>query len=122
MILYLLLCSLLVPANAWAAITPHLHSDISMRILHGLSTAVLVPLLAALWKERHLLKLPPTLILAVFSFMMLLVNSWITVMGMGVEFGWLDHLMLVAAHTSVLLFFLLQPDQQPKTTSVESHT
>ena len=122
MILYLLLCSLLVPANAWAAITPHLHSDISMRILHGLSTVVLVPLLAALWKERHLLKLLPTLILAAFSFMMVLVNSWITVMGMGVEFGWLDHLMLVAAHTSVLLFFLLQPDQQPKTTSVESHT
>ena len=59
MILYLLLCSLLVPANAWAAITPHLHSDISMRILHGLSTAVLVPLLAALWKDRHLLKLLP---------------------------------------------------------------
>ena len=122
MILYLLLCSLLVPANAWAAITPHLHSDISMRILHGLSTVVLVPLLTALWKERHLLKLLPTLILAVFSLMMVLVNSWITVMGMGVEFGWLDHLMLVAAHTSVLLFFLLQPDQQPKTNSVESHT
>ena len=122
MILYLLLCSLLVPANAWAAITPHLHSDISMRILHGLSTAVLVPLLAALWKDRHLLKLLPTLILAVFSVVMLLVNSWITAMGMGVQFGWLDHIMLMAAHTSILLFFLLEPEQPSKDNSAQSQT
>ena len=45
MILYLILCSLLVPANIWAAITPHMHSDLSMRVLHGLSTLVLLPLL-----------------------------------------------------------------------------
>ena len=113
MILYLLLCSLLVPANAWAAITPHLHSDLSMRILHGLSTVVLVPLLTTLWNDRHLLKLLPTLILAVFSVVMVLVNSWITAMGMGVQFGWLDHLLLMAAHISVLLFFLLEPHPTP---------
>ena len=113
MILYLLLCSLLVPANAWAAITPHLHSDLSMRILHGLSTVVLVPLLTSLWNDRHLLKPLLTLILAVFSVVMVLVNSWITAMGMGVQFGWLDHLLLMAAHISVLLFFLLEPHPTP---------
>ena len=74
---------------------------------------LLVPLLAALWKDRHLLKLLPTLILAVFSVVMLLVNSWITAMGMGVQFGWLDHLLLMAAHISVLLFFLLEPQPTP---------
>ena len=45
MIIYLILCSLLIPVNISAAITPHLHSDLSMRILHGLSTVVLLPLL-----------------------------------------------------------------------------
>ena len=30
MILFLVLCSLLIPVNVWAAITPHLHSDVSM--------------------------------------------------------------------------------------------
>ena len=45
MIIYLILCSLLIPVNIWAAITPHLLSDLSMRILHGLSTVVLLPLL-----------------------------------------------------------------------------
>ena len=44
---------------------------------------------------------------------MLLVNSWITAMGMGVQFGWLDHLLLMAAHISVLLFFLLEPQPTP---------
>ena len=38
MILYLIFCSLLIPANIWAAITPHLHSELSMRILHGVAT------------------------------------------------------------------------------------
>lgn len=44
MIAYLILCTLLVPANLWATITPHLHSEVSMRLLHALSTAVLIPL------------------------------------------------------------------------------
>ena len=45
MIAYLILCTLLITANGWAAITPHLHSDLSMRILHGRSTVALLPLL-----------------------------------------------------------------------------
>ena len=49
MISYLILCSLLIPVNLWAAITPHLHSDLSMRILHGASTLLLLPLLVTLW-------------------------------------------------------------------------
>ena len=109
MILYLVFCSLLVPANAWAAITPHLHSDLSMRVLHGLSTLVLLPLLGALWSDRCQLRRIPALVLAVFSLVMVVVNSWITAMGMGVRFGWLDHLLLVLAQISVLLFFLLEP-------------
>ena len=67
MIAYLLLSSLLIPANAWAAITPHLHSDLSMRVLHGLSTMVLLPLLLALWNDRRNLRLLPALLLAVFT-------------------------------------------------------
>ena len=43
MIPYLILISLLVPANLWASITPHLHSDLSMRLLHGVSTAQNIP-------------------------------------------------------------------------------
>ena len=49
MIAYLVFCSLLIPANLWAAITPHLHSDLSMRVLHGVSTLALLPLLWSLW-------------------------------------------------------------------------
>ena len=45
MLAYLIAVSLLIPANLWAAITPHLHSEVSMRILHGLSTLALLPLL-----------------------------------------------------------------------------
>ena len=32
MLAYLVLSSLLIPANLWAAITPHLHSDLSTRL------------------------------------------------------------------------------------------
>ena len=45
MLAYLIAVSLLIPANLWAAITPHLHSEVSMRILHGVSTLALLPLL-----------------------------------------------------------------------------
>ena len=48
MIAYLVFCSLMIPANLWAAITPHLHSDLSMRVLHGMSTLALLPLLLSL--------------------------------------------------------------------------
>ena len=53
MIAYLVFCSLLIPANLWAAITPHLHSDLSMRVLHGMSTLALLPMLLSLWHGRH---------------------------------------------------------------------
>ena len=109
MIPFLIVVSLLVPSNLWAAITPHLHSDLSMRVLHGLSTLVLLPLLWTLWTDRSQLMRLPALVLAVFGVVMVLVNSWITTMGMGVQFGWLDHLLLVLAQISVLLFFLLEP-------------
>ncbi len=31
-------------------------------------------------------------------------------MGMGVDFGWLDHVMLAVAYGIVLAFFLLKPE------------
>ena len=114
MIAYLVLCSLLIPVNAWAAITPHLHSDVSMRILHGTSTLLLLPLLFTLWRDRHQLRDLPALILGVFAVVMVVVNSWITTMGMGVEFGWLDHVLLAVAQFSSVTFFLLEP--QPDAT------
>ena len=109
MIAYLVLCSLLIPVNAWAAITPHMHSDLSMRILHGTSTLVLLPLLWALWQQRRNLQGFAAVLLAVFAVVMLVVNSWITAMGMGVDFGWLDHLMLCCTEAAVIAFFLLAP-------------
>ena len=113
MIAYLVFCSLLIPANLWAAITPHLHSDLSTRVLHGIATAALLPLLVALWQQRRHLQLVAALVLGVFAVVLVIVNSWITAMGMGVEFGWLDHVLLAMANISVLLFFLLQPEPTP---------
>ena len=110
MIFYLVLCSLLIPVNAWAAITPHLHSDLSMRILHGVSTLVLLPLLWDLWQQRGQLLRIPAITLAVFAVLMVIVNSWITVMGMGVEFGWLVHVMLACVEAALIAYFLLVPE------------
>ena len=62
MIPFLVFCSLLIPVNLWAAITPHMHSDVSMRILHGNCTLVLLPLLWMLWTERRLLRPLPALL------------------------------------------------------------
>ena len=42
MIAYLLITSLLIPINIWAAITPHLHTVLTMRVLHAASVTVLV--------------------------------------------------------------------------------
>ena len=109
MISYLILCSLLIPVNLWAAITPHLHSDLSMRILHGVSTLLLLPLLLTLWRHRRQLQAVPAIVLSLFAIVMVVVNSWITAMGMGVEFGWLDHVLLAVAELSVVTFFLLEP-------------
>ena len=44
MIPFLVFCSLLIPVNLWAAITTHNHNEMSMRILHGVCTMVLLPL------------------------------------------------------------------------------
>ena len=104
MIAYLVFCSLLIPANLWAAITPHLHSDLSMRVLHGIATVALMPLLLALWQQRRHLQPVAALVLGVFAVVLVIVNSWITAMGMGVEFGWLDHVLL-ALSTSARLYF-----------------
>ncbi|AII50033.1 hypothetical protein KR52_12950 [Synechococcus sp. KORDI-52] len=111
MITFLVFCSLLIPVNLWAAITPHMHSDLSMRILHGLCTLVLIPLLWTLWDQRRWLKPVPSLMLALFAVVMVVVNSWITAMGMGVEFGWLDHLFLALSEIALAVFFLTAPQE-----------
>lgn len=109
--IYLLLAALLVPINIWAAITPHLHSVLSMRVLHLTSSLILVPPLLSLWLERG--RLNPRLlaaIYAVFLVVMLVVNLWITAMGMGVQFGWLDHLLLSLAAASLVAYYLIKPE------------
>ena len=115
MIPFLVFCSLLIPVNLWAAITPHMHSDVSMRILHGVCTVVLIPLLWTLWDQRRLLRSLPALVLAIFAMVMVVVNSWITAMGMGVQFGWLDHLFLALSEVASTLFFLMAPEPEPIT-------
>ena len=107
---YLVLAGLLIPTNLWAAITPHLHSELSMRILHGVSSATLVPLLVALGWQRRGLQQAMALLLTIFLSVMLVVNVWITLHGMGVAYGWLDHLLLALASASVVAFFLLKPE------------
>lgn len=109
MIGYLLLASLLIPVNIWAAITPHLHSEMSMRVLHALSVLVLLPLLRSLWLDRRRPQAPLRVLLAVFLTVMVTVNSWIAVIGMGVEFGWIDHLFLAIGALSVEAYYLLEP-------------
>ena len=108
MILYLLLTSLLIPVNIWAAITPHLHSAASMRILHGVSVLVLLPLLLSLWRDRRVIQPVSALVLAIFLLVMVVVNVTIAVQGMGVEFGWIDHLLLALAALSVEGYYLLE--------------
>ena len=115
MILYLVFCSLLIPVNLWAAITPHMHSDVSMRILHGICTVVLLPLLWTLWDQRRLLRPLPAMVLAIFATVMVVVNSWITGMGMGVDFGWLDHLLLALSEVALTVFYLMALEPEPIT-------
>ena len=115
MLFYLLLTSLLIPANLWAAITPHLHSELSMRVLHGVSTAVLLPLLISLWRQRLQLQRLPASVLAVFVIVMVVVNLQITAMGMGVVYGWLDHVFLAIAAACVVLYYLIAPDESAST-------
>ena len=115
MISFLVFCSLLIPVNLWAAITPHMHSDVSMLILHGICTVVLLTLLWTRWDQRRLLRPNPALILSIFATVMVVVNSWITAMGMGVEFGWLDHLFLALSEVALTMFFLMAPEHEPIT-------
>ena len=112
MIPFLVFCSLLIPVNLWAAITPHIHSDVSMRILHGVCMVVLLPLLWTLWDQRRQLRPIPALNLAIFATVMVVVNSWIAAMGMGVEFGWLDHLLLALSEVALVVFFLMAPEPE----------
>ena len=111
MIAYLILISLLVPANLWASITPHLHTDLSMRLLHGVSTLVLLPPLVSMWRQRRQIQRLPALLLASFAVVLVVVNSKITAMGMGVEYGWVDHLFLAIACLAVLSFYLLSDEE-----------
>ena len=106
MIVYLLLCSLLVPFNLWATVSPHLHSEWAMRLLHGSSALLLVPLLIALWNGRRKQHLFAAIVLAIFAAMLIAVNSFITVAGMGVRHGWLDHVLLAVAEVSVVIVFV----------------
>ena len=80
-----------------------------MRCLHGVSTLVLIPLLIRLWQQRQLNQALPAALLGIFLVVMIIVNTKITAMGMGVSFGWLDHLLLALASMSVLSYFLLEP-------------
>ncbi|MAN19376.1 putative conserved membrane protein [Synechococcus sp. A18-25c] len=114
MIPYLIVVSLLVPANLWAAITPHLHSDLSMRLLHGISTAVLLPPLWSLWRQRQRVQKLPAVLLASFAVVLVVVNCQITVKGMGVQYGWVDHLFLAMACVAVLGFYLLSEPDSPQ--------
>jgi hypothetical protein len=109
MIYYLIFCSLLIPVNLWAAITPHLHSEISMQILHAVSTLILLPLLANLWRQRKHLNQIVAFILSTFLCVMVVINTWIAFMGMGVRNGWIDHLFLALAAASVEAYFLFIP-------------
>ena len=109
MIYYLIFCSLLIPVNLWAAITPHLHSDLSMQILHATSTLILLPLLVSLWTQRKRLNHFISFILSTFLSVMVVINTWIAFMGMGVRNGWIDHIFLALAAASVEAYFLFIP-------------
>jgi len=120
MIAYLLLCAFMVPVNLWAAMTPHLHSETSMRILHAVSTVVLIPVLIALWQSRRVIIKALAAVYAVFMVVMVVVNTWITVMGMGVEMGWLDHIFLAIAAASVIPFYLILPEASGRSNPASS--
>ena len=113
MILYLLLSSLMIPVNIWAAITPHLHSALSMRILHGVSVLVLLPLLISLGRDWKVIQPVPALVLTIFLIVMVVVNIQIAIQGMGVEFGWIDHLFLALGALSVEGYYFLEAKATP---------
>ena len=92
--------SALVPLNILAAAFTHSHSDVSMRILHGYSDLGLmfgafgsVVLLLFLLQSDKLEKLIFSLLL-IGNIALFVVNTWITVNGIGVPYGSQFHLML----------------------------
>jgi hypothetical protein len=115
MAIYLLIAALFIPLNLWAAITPHLHSDLSMRVLHGVSVLLLLPGLVDLLSDLISTRMAPRrlaqLVLAIFLITLALTNSWIVVAGMGVEMGWLNHLFLCLALVALIAFYLLRPKE-----------
>ena len=108
MITYLILTSLLIPVNTWASINAHTHSDLSMRILHGVSVLVLMPLLLSLWRDRRIIQKFPGIVLTAFLVVMVVVNVSIAYQGMGVKYGWIDHLFLALGALSVEVYYLLE--------------
>jgi len=94
----------LVPLNLLAAAFTHSHSDVSMRILHGYSDLGLVfgvygALVLLLLQSNALKKLLLALLL-VGNIAFFVVNTWITVNGMGIPFGSQFHLALAAIFTA----------------------
>ena len=120
MIGYLFLCAFMVPVNMWAALTPHLNSETSMRLVHLVSTLVLIPVLITLWKSRLSIVRALAVLYAIFMVVMVVVNAWIAVMGMGVEKGWLDHIFLAIAASSVIFFYFVLPDSSEDSSRVTS--
>lgn len=90
--------SALVPLNILAAAFTHSHSDVSMRILHGYSDFGLVvgafgSVVLLLLQSDMIGKLVYSLLI-IANIAFLIVNTWITVNGMGIPYGSQFHLML----------------------------
>jgi len=90
----------LVPLNLLAAAFTHSHSDASMRILHGYSDLGLVfgvygAVVLLLLQSNALQKILFALLL-VGNIAFFVVNTWITMNGMGIPFGSQFHVALAA--------------------------
>ena len=93
----------LVPLNLLAAAFTHSHSDASMRILHGYSDLGLVfgiygSVVLLFFQTSMTNKLIYSLLIA-SNIYLFVVNTWITVNGMGIPLGALFHLALAAIFT-----------------------
>ena len=81
----------LVPLNLLAAAFTHSYSDVSMRIQHGYSDLGLVfgvyEALVLLLLQSNALKKLLLALLLVCNIAFFVVNTWITVNGMGIPFG-----------------------------------
>ena len=94
----------LVPLNLFAAAFTHSHSDASMRILHGYSDlglvfgiygAVVLFFLQASVANKFIYSF-----LIASNIYLFVINTWITVNGMGIPLGALFHLALAAVFTA----------------------